>query len=446
MHIHNDMIITTERHFMLSFLQSINQFLWGIPALILLFGTHLYFSFHLKFVQRLIGRGLKYSVSNDPTASNSRSCFSALATTLAATLGTGNIIGISTAVALGGPGAILWCWLTGILGMATSYAESYLSMLFRKQTPSGSYYGGPMYVLRDGMHAPFLAGLYAFCVIAASFGTGCTTQSSSMSLTLHSLWNIPPVVSGIVISLLIGFLLQKGFKNAENLCQRLVPFMSFLFVFFSLLLLLKNYAYLLPAIRLIFKDAFSFSSINGGFTGAALRYGISRGLFTNEAGLGSAAIAAASSRTNDFKRQALVSMSATFLDTVVLCALTGILIVANMLHNPASLQDKNIGELTHAAFEMIPFGNYLIGICLLLFAFATLLGWSYFGQQAFLFLFKKKHLNYYHLFYMAAIFSGAVLSLNFIWELTDFLNILMVIPNLICLFHFRHKIKSPTKF
>lgn len=429
---------------MLTFFQNMNKLLWGAPLLILLMGTHLYFTYRLRFVQKKTFHAIKLSVSPETPNEKGFSGFGALATTLAATLGTGNIIGISTAVALGGPGAIFWCWLTGIFGMATTYAECYLSLLFRKKGSDGQYHGGPMYVLEQGLHKKPIAILYAFCVVLASLGVGCATQSNSMSNTLKYLWKIPVDVSGIVAAVLIGFVLIEGFTAIEKYCMKLVPFMSAFYLFACLLLLVINYQYILPGISLIFRSAFAFPAISGGIIGSAIRYGISRGLFTNEAGLGSAGIAAAASSTENMERQALISMTATFWDTVVMCALTGIVIITNLLHYPASIKGKNIGGLTHAAFEALPFGSYLLGICLVLFAFATLIGWSYFGQQAFLYLFPKKHLKIYQIMYMVFIFLGAVLSLDLVWEITDTVNIFLAIPNLIALFALRKLIKAPS--
>lgn len=429
---------------MLSFFQTVNNVIWGIPIIVILLGTHLYFTFRLGFVQKHTIRAIKLSVTPENSTEKGFSCFGTLTTTLAATLGTGNIVGISTAIALGGPGSIFWCWITGVLGMATTYAECYLSLLFRKKSTEGHYYGGPMHVLEDGLHKKWLAVIYALCVVIASFGVGCTTQSNSMADTLHYLWNIPTDITGILAAILVGFVLIDGFKAIEKWCMKLVPLMSIFYFLATFLLLIINYHYIIPSFRLIFHSALSPSAIQGGVIGGAIRYGISRGLFTNEAGLGSAAIAAAASNSKSKERQALVSMSATFWDTVIMCAITGLVIVANLLHYPASIKGKSIGGLTHAAFEALPYGSILLGICLVLFALATLMGWSYFGQQAFLYLFPKKHLKIYQIIYMVFIFLGAVLSLDLVWEITDTLNIFMAIPNLIALYALRKQIRKPS--
>ncbi|MFA9465340.1 MAG: alanine/glycine:cation symporter family protein [Velocimicrobium sp.] len=299
---------------MLAFFQTINKIFWGFPLISLLLFTHLFFTVRLHLIQKHTFHAIKLSVRPNGSKEKGFSPFGALATTLAATLGTGNIVGISTAVALGGPGAIFWCWITGVFGMATSYAECYLSLHFRKTDNEGHFHGGPMYVLEDGLHKKWLATLYALCVILASFGVGCTTQSNSMADTLQYLFNIPTNVTGIVVSVLVGFVLLGGFQSIESFCIKLVPFMSILYFTASILLLLINFKFILPSITLILHSALSPDSLRGGLLGGAIRYGISRGLFTNEAGLGSAGIAAAASNNSSKERQALISMSATFWD------------------------------------------------------------------------------------------------------------------------------------
>lgn len=439
---------------MLSFFRSLNSLLWGPPLLIALLGTHLFFTVRLKFVQRKTFHAIKLSVTPEEGTAKGFSGFGVLATTLAATLGTGNIVGVSTAIFFGGPGAVFWCWLTGILGMATSYSECYLSMLYRRTSKNGTYYGGPMYVLEDGLKKKGLACFYSFCVLLSSIGVGCTTQSNSMADTASYLWHISPTIIGIIAAILVGFVIIGGFSSIESFCIKLVPSMGFFYLAGCLILLAMNHSYLTDSLRLIFKQAFTLKAAGCGITGgilaasmkAAARYGIARGLFTNEAGLGSAAIAAASSHTNNIERQSLISMTATFWDTVVMCAITGLVIVSNIIRFPYSVEGMTAGNLTHAAFQAIPYiGAPLLGISLILFAFATLIGWSYFGQQAFIYLFKEKHLEIYQTIYLVMIFLGAVLSLDLVWEVTDTINFFMVIPNLIALYALRFQIKPPYK-
>ena len=433
---------------MLTILKSINQFLWGIPMPALLFGAHIYFTVHLKGVQRHIGKGIRMSVKPEKGADGDLSGFGALTATLAATLGTGNIVGISTAVALGGPGAILWCWLTGILGMATSYAECFLGVLYRRRTADGTYIGGPMYALEYGLNKKWLAILFSFFTLIASYGVGCSTQARAVTETVRTLWGIPEFIVGISISLLVGLVIVGGINSIGKICTKLVPAMGAFYILGCMVILVMNFSYLLEAIRYILYSAFLPSklpaAVAGGFIGStvksAARYGIARGLFTNEAGLGSAAIAAAGAKTSHPSRQALISMSATFWDTVVMCAMTGLVITTNLIRYPVSAEGYSFAELTTAAFDAIPFGSRILGLSLIAFATATLIGWSYFGEKAVEYLFGKSGINTYRLCYILMIFVGSVMSLDLVWELTDFVNALMALPNLICLFLLRKKI------
>lgn len=437
---------------MLSILKNLNSLIWGIPMLTLLMGTHLYFTFRSKGIQKKIFHAIKLSVTpeEEDTKKNKKksglSGFAALSTTLAATLGTGNIVGVSTAVALGGPGAIFWCWITGIGGMATSYAECYLSILYRKKNKDGTYQGGPMYLLEYALHKKGLAIFYAVCTMFASFGVGCTTQSNAITETTLHLWNLSPYMVGIVVAVLTGFVLIGGIQSIGKVCEKLVPGMALFYVLGCGLLLFYNREFLISALLLIMKSAFSPSAALGGVVGTtvkeAARYGISRGLFTNEAGLGSAAIAAAASHTKNPKRQALISMTATFWDTVVMCFITGLVIISNLIKNPASTVGSSSTGLTARAFASIPFyGETFLGISLIAFAIATLIGWSYFGQQAVIYLFGEKGIKPYQVAYLVMIFVGGIMSLDMVWELTDFLNAFMAFPNLLAIFLLRKKIK-----
>lgn len=358
-------------------------------------------------------KGIRLSVapSTSKNGEKKRSGFSSLATTLAATLGTGNIIGVSTAIYLGGPGALFWCWLTGILGMATTYAECYLCFRHRRflpageagsasggEKPAGRYIGGPMYVLEDGLHKKGLALFYSFCIVLSSFGVGCTTQSNSIATAAFELFHMPPVVTGILAAFLTGLVITGGASAIERFCVRLVPLMGGLFLFSCFYILMLNISYLPAALTAVFSAAFSpqaaAAGIGGGLLSCSLktaaRYGIARGLFTNEAGIGTAGIAAAASQVKTAGEQALISMTATFWDTVVICAVTGLAILTHLIRFPASLKAASVGTLTHVTFSQLPYiGAPLLGICLILFAFATLTGWSYFGQQAFYYLFPN---------------------------------------------------------
>ncbi len=419
------------------FIKHCNQFIWGLPMILLLLGTHLFFTIRLRFVQKYTFRGIRFSLQSDSSKDGDVSSFASLATILAATLGTGNIIGVSTAVALGGPGAIFWCWITGIFGMATSYAECYLSIKYRKKTPTGKYVGGPMYVLEQGLHSKTLAVIFSLCTLAASFGVGCTTQANSITTTTSATWNLSPITIGFLSALLCGFVIIGGVKKIATVCTRLVPAMGAFYVLSCFLILFLNRHYLIQAIQLILSSAFSSKAATGGFIGStillAARHGVAKGLFTNEAGLGSAAIAAASARTNDPRRQALISMTATFWDTVVMCAITGLVIISNILHHPESITQVNNAELTTAAFAIIPYGKILLSFSLIAFAMATLIGWSFFGESAAYYLFGEKGIKFYKICYIVMVFIGAVMSLDLVWELSDLVNAFMAFPNLITL-------------
>ena len=433
----------------MAILEQINDLMWGLPLIILLMGTHIYFTCKLRFPQRNLFRAIRLSLfcAGDSSSGKNLSPFSALSTTLAATLGTGNIIGVSTAVALGGPGAIFWCWITGILGMATAYSECYLSLLHRQKREDGIYTGGPMYVLKNGLHNNILGSFYALCTLAAAFGVGCTTQANSVSGAASQSFGLSPHLVGIVLAVVTGAVILGGIKTIGNLCERTVPAITFLYLYGCLLLLILYRHHLITAVIWIVKDAFSFTSLAGGVAGAglqrALRYGIARGLFTNEAGIGTSAIAAAASHTEDPKIQAYVSMTAVFWDTVVMCLLTGLVIVCNMLYDPASAAGAAETDLTAAAFSHLPYaGDAFLTISLCAFAVTTLIGWSYFGEKATEYLAGNRGVPLYKLFYVLMIYLGAVIPMHLVWECTDLINGFMALPNLLALWALRRQIKS----
>lgn len=422
------------------FMQSINQFLWSGPLLFLLMGTHLYFTMKLHFPQKNILKAIRLSVTPSGKKDGANlSVFATLSTTLAATLGTGNIIGVSTAIALGGPGAVLWCWITGILGMATAYAECFLSVRFRSRDKDGAYQGGPMYVWQNGLHKPSVGKFYGILTLIAAFGVGCTTQSNSITQTTSLSFGLNPHVAGFAAAILAGLVIVGGIRSIGNVCMKIVPFLGILYTASCVLLLVINREALVPAIRLILSHALAPRAALGGAAGSSLmltaRYGIARGLFTNEAGIGTAAIAAAASQTDDPARQAYVSMTAVFWDTVVMCLLSGLVIVSNLLLHPESARGVNEAGLTEAAFSYLPFlGNVFLSLCLVAFAITTLIGWSYLGEQAYRYVTGNKGIFIYKVAYIVMIYVGAVLPLNLVWECTDLINALMVIPNVAALF------------
>lgn len=425
---------------------SLNQLLWGGPILILLLGIHLYHTIHLRFVQRKIGTGIHLSLSDDDNNhTNSFSRFGSLTTTLAATLGTGNIVGISTAVFLGGPGAVFWCWLTGILGMATTYAETYLSGLFRFRDRDGHYHGGPMYILRYHLHKKGLALFYSIALCLSGFFIGCTTQSNAITDACAEVFSVPPAVSAICAAFVAGLILMQGTQWIQRFSMAIVPSMALFFLGGCLLYLLLHMNYLFPALKEIITSAFGASSFRGGIVGyslgKAVRYGVARGLFTNEAGLGTAGLIAGSSAEEKPEKQALISMSATFWDTVVLCAITGLVIVAYQLQYPLEWQSLSAGSLTTAAFRKLPFfGDEILGIAIICFALATLVGWSYLGKQGFDYLFHGKGQYWYHTIYVVMIFIGGIMPLTLVWEMTDFINLFLLIPTCYFLIRCRKKI------
>lgn len=425
---------------------NIGGWLWGLPLIILLFGTHVFLTFRLRFIQKYIGKGIKLSITKDEYGDGDVSQFSALATALAATIGTGNIVGVATAIGLGGPGAVLWCWLTGVFGIATKYAESLLSVKYRVKTKDGTMAGGPMYVLEYGLKQKWAGILFAIFTSIAAFGIGCMVQANSVSTMVYETLKIPTWVTGIVIAGLTAFVIIGGIKKIAKVCDILVPFMAIFYVIGCIVLLVLGYKTIGSTIALIFRDAFSPQAATGGFVGTsvmmAMRYGISRGLFSNESGLGSAPIVAAAAKTRNPVKQALVSATGTFWDTVIICAITGIVLV-----NSGFWQEGLMGAaLTSAAFNKIPVvGPIVLTIGLLTFVFSTILGWSYYGEKAVEYLLGKKAILPYRILWVLFVFVGSVFSLNLVWNMADIFNGLMAIPNLIALLLLSPIVVSETK-
>ena len=419
------------------FFSLLSCFLWGWPMIILLLGTHLFLTFRLRIPQRKLLTGIRLSVKKDPDAAGEVSQFGALATALAATIGTGNIVGVATAVALGGPGAVLWCWLTGIFGMSTKYAEGLLAVKYRVRGENGKMYGGPMYALERGLGLKWLAVLFAVFTALASFGIGCTVQANSIALLAHETFGVQTWIIGLVVCLLTASVILGGVKAIARVCTFLVPFMAVLYVLGCIIILCLNNAYVWPAIQLIVDSAFNPSAAGGGFLGAsvmmAARYGIARGLFSNESGLGSAPIVAAAAQTRNPVRQALVSSTGTFWDTVVICALTGLVLVSSILAYP-DITFADGAALTKVAFSKIPYvGAPLLAFGILTFAFSTILGWSYYGESAVNYIEGRRTNRFYRILYIVALFFGSIINLDIIWNIADCMNALMAIPNLVAL-------------
>ena len=419
------------------FFSFLSSLLWGWPMVILLLGTHVFLTFRLGIPQRKLLTGIRLSVKKDSGAKGDVSQFGALATALAATIGTGNIVGVATAVALGGPGAVLWCWLTGIFGMSTKYAEGLLAVKYRVKGRDGHTYGGPMYALERGLNMKWLAILFAIFTALASFGIGCTVQANSIALLASETFAIPTWVVGLFICILTASVILGGVKAIARVCTVFVPFMAALYVIGCIVILIMNSSYVWPAIELIVQSAFNPSAAGGGFVGAtvmmAARYGIARGLFSNESGMGSAPIVAAAAQTRNPVRQALVSSTGTFWDTVVICALTGLVLVSSILAYP-DISYSDGAALTKVAFSKIPYvGAPLLTFGILTFAFSTILGWSYYGECAVNYIEARRTNRFYRILYIVALFFGSIISLDIIWNIADCMNALMTIPNLVAL-------------
>lgn len=435
-----------------SAVKAVNNVLWGPPMLILLFGTHLFLTFKTGLIQRKTLKAIKLSVTKDPDSEGDISQFGALTTALASTIGTGNIIGVGTAVALGGPGAVLWCWLTGVFGIATKYAEALIAVKYRVKTKDGRMLGGAMYALERGLHMKWLAILFAFFAVVASFGIGSMVQTNAIASVWKTNLNVPGFIIGIVCAILAAAVIFGGVKSIAKVCEKLVPLMALFYVIGCVMILGYNYDYIIPALKTIVTLAFRPGAAAGGLVGSgimmAARYGIARGLFSNESGMGSAPIVAAAAQTRNPVRQALVSSTGTFWDTVVVCAMTGLVLVSSIMKNP-NIDVRNItdgGELTSLAFAQIPHvGKLILVVGIISFAFSTILGWAYYGERCAEYLGGTKVLVPYRILYVASIVAAPLITLNLVWDLADSFNALMAIPNLIALLLLSGVIGKETK-
>lgn len=426
---------------------------WGWGMILLLLGTHLFMTIRTGFIQRkTITKGIKLSVSKEPDADGEVSQFGALATALASTIGTGNIIGVGTAVALGGPGAVLWCWLTGVFGIATKYSESLIAVKYRVKTEDGRMQGGAMYALERGLHMRWLGLIFAVFAGFASYGIGCATQVNAIATVCNENLHINKAVVGIIIGVLTAVVIFGGIKSIARVCERLVPFMALFYVLGCIVILGINYDYIIPAITTICRLAFQPGAAAGGLVGSgimlAMRYGVARGLFSNESGMGSAPIAAAAAQTRNPVRQALVSSTGTFWDTVVVCLMTGLVLVSTIMKNPAINANEitDGGVLTSLAFDQIPIiGPLILVVGIISFAFSTILGWAYYGERCVEYFAGKKGLIPYRVLYIAVAVIAPVVALDVVWDIADILNALMAIPNLIAVLLLSPVIVKETK-
>lgn len=422
--------------------------------LLLLFGTHLYFTLRLGMIQRKIPLGIRLSVGKEKgkenRAQNEISPYSALATALAATIGTGNIVGISTAIAVGGPGAVFWCWITGFLGIATCYSECFLAVRYKVRGKDGATHGGPMYVLERGLGQKGLAVLFSVFTVLASFGIGSSVQAYSIRTAVDQLVSVSPHAIGIAAGVLAGLVIVGGSKQIAKVCTWLVPIMSALYLGGCVYIIIKNITVVPEALFAILHAAFCGEAVVGGIAGRAvmvgIRTGISRGLFTNEAGLGSIPMTAAATGTKDAVRQGLISMTGPFWDTVVMCAITGIASISSMIKHPEKYLGVSADKMCFVAFSELPVqGELILSVSLILFAFATIIGWNVYGVAAVRYLWGEKGINVYQVCYMLFVYLGAVLSMEMVWGLSDLFNSLMAIPNLIGVFLLRREVIDGTK-
>ena len=436
-------------------LKNIDGIVWGPPLLILLVGTGIYFTFKLNFIQMFkLPLAIKYLFLNDDDKSNNEakgevSSFAALCTALSATIGTGNIVGVATAIATGGPGALFWMWVAAFFGMATKYAEGVLAIKYREVDENGEMSGGPMYYIEKGVGNKFLANMFAFFGIAvALLGIGTFGQVNSISKAALISFNIPIWFTAIIITILVTLVTLGGIKRISNVAEKIVPTMAILYIIGALLVLICNFKAIPSAITLIIKSAFNPSAALGGTTGItislAIQIGIGRGVFSNEAGLGSAPIAAAAAKTKYPVKQGLISMTGTFIDTIIICTMTGLAIVLTGSFN-SGLEGA---AMTTFAFENgLPFaiiGKYIVNIGLIFFAFTTIIGWNYYGERCIQYLIGIKGIKFYKIIFIALVGVGPFLSLNLVFIIADIVNGLMALPNLIGLIKLRNIVISET--
>lgn len=418
-------------------LGKLNDLVWGPPMLVLLVGTGIFLTLRLGFLQfSSLPYALKLAFSpsqQDKKSKGDISHFQALMTALAATIGTGNIAGVTTALVLGGPGAVFWMWMTAIFGMATKFGEGVLAVKYRITDEKGEMAGGPMYYIERGLGQKWLAWLFAFFGAVAAFGIGNMVQANSVADVVQHGFGISPWITGIVLTIFTALVVLGGIKSIGRVSSLIVPFMALFYVVGGLIIILTNLDQVPNAISLILSDAFSGQAMAGGAIGTVIRYGVARGVFSNEAGLGSAPIAAAAAKSDHPVRQGLVSMTGTFLDTIIVCSITGITVVMAGLYTGVNPKDFKAAALTSSSFEhfMPGIGGWIVTIGLIFFAYSTVLGWSYYGEKCFFYLTGNRGITIYRIVFSAFVLVGAVSKLSVVWDIADTMNGLMAIPNLI---------------
>lgn len=448
-----------------SAINTLDAMVWGPPMILLLLGTHIYMTVRTGFIQRKLPTAIKLSITKDPDAEGDISQFGALTTALSATIGTGNIVGVATAIMAGGPGAVFWMWLTGVFGIATKYSEVYAAVKYRVKDKRGDMLGGAMYAWRRAFEkngkTPWWAvlGATAFAVLTtvASMGIGSAVQSSSMTGVIVSNFpGIPTWAIGLAIVIMVAIVIFGGVRVISSVCEKLVPFMAIAYAWGCVVIIGMNIEFVWPAMCLIVESAFNPQAAFGGLLGsgimAAIQFGCARGLFSNESGLGSAPIVASAAATRNPARQALVSMTGTFWDTVVICALTGIVLVSTMLAHPELVSGIAEGrimagaDLTSAAFASIPYvGTPVLVIGMILFSYSTILGWSYYGNRCVTYLFGRRAIRPYQIVYVLAAFLGAVGVADIVWTTSDIANAFMAIPNILMVLLLSGMISRETK-
>ena len=433
-----------------NFVTTINGFVWGPVMLCLLVGTHVFLTLRTGIIQRKTFTGIKLSVTPDSEAAGDVSGFGALATALAATIGTGNIVGVATAVGLGGPGAVFWVWMTGLFGMATKYGEAVLAVKYRVKAKDGSFIGGPMYALERGMGQKWLGVLFALFTAIACFGIGNMTQGNSIAESVLNTFGIPKVATGAVLMVLTGLVILGGVNSISKVCEKLVPLMAGFYILGCIIILVINASYIPETFSVIIRSAFNPAAAGGGFVGitvmTCIRYGVARGLFTNESGLGSAPIVDAAAATRNPARQALISMSGVFWDTIVVCLMTGLVLVSCIIKDPVGMDGLVGANLTSGAFGTIPtVGPIVLTIGLITFAWSTILGWSYYGERAWVYLVGVKSIKPFRIAWTLVVFVGCVAALDVVWNVADTLNACMAFPNLVALLGLSGVIASETK-
>ena len=436
-----------------NFFDTLGGWVWGPAMLVLLVGTGIWLTLMLRGLQfSMLWFALKQAFKPHGKKEDGSdhegdiSHFGALMTALSATIGTGNIAGVATAVVLGGPGAVFWMWITAIFGMATKYGEGVLAVKYRVVNKKGEMSGGPMYYIERGLNMKWMALLFALFGTIASFGIGSSVQSNSVAMSIKSSFNIDPWITGVVLTVLTGVVILGGIKSIAKAASIIVPFMAIFYVLGGLVIIVLHIDMLWPAVDTILTEAFNFSAAAGGMAGAAIRYGVARGVFSNEAGMGSAPIAAAAAKTDHPVRQGLVSMTGTFLDTIIVCSITGIVLVMGILSSQSPAGETGAALTTHTFNNMLPGpGGWIVTFGLIFFAYSTILGWCYYGEKCAAYVFGDGFVPVYRVIYVITVMLGTVASLDLVWSAADTFNGLMAIPNLIALLLLSKVILNETK-